>query len=578
MASPLNVSEAPTTGIGKLIADNRFYVPTHQRDYKWDRERVEKFFDDLTAALERRDKLYFVGLMVFMRDDDGRLRVLDGQQRLATTIIAFSALRSWFGPDNSQDNLSSRLQYDFIGRTEYGDAHPTSKMKLNLNNDDLFQTIVVQGRELQGLRDRLRRTNKTDSNYPLLDAISYAHDRIASIAKTQGEGAQAYFSNLIKFMRDQVIVVRLTVPNESNAFKVFETLNDRGLDLSAMDLVKNHLFGLAYSQSAETLRQMEHRWSQLSDTLKDAKQDDFLKVYWVSRHGLAYTDDLFDGFKNAYKTAAEAEDASQDMLEAAEHFAALRSSKDVVWAPYSDRCRQLIDELGFLGNKLIRPVVLAALKKTGSGKIEPAELEGLLWLLLVIIVRWQIVRGGRPGVIERTCARLALAIWKGEVSTTDGALGILAEPYQTDDDFRQYLLSYENATSSKTRYLLRKIEERERTIKLGASGRELRPDEKLTLEHILPKKSAVAWRELVASDPSIVEECAERFGNLCLLGEGRNKDADQQGWDQKKPFYASSDIVTTNALAEIETWNRTMIEHRQARLAKRAVEIWRVPP
>jgi hypothetical protein len=130
------------------------------------------------------------------------------------------------------------------------------------------------------------------------------------------------------------------------------------MDLSETDLVKNHLFGLVYSESnPAALRQMEHRWSQLSDTIKDEKQDDFLKTYWISRHGLAYTDDLFDGFKNVYKERGQAEDASQDMLEAAEHFAAVRTSKDVVWRPFSDRCRQLIDELAFLGTKLVRPVI-----------------------------------------------------------------------------------------------------------------------------------------------------------------------------------------------------------------------------
>ena len=75
---------------------------------------------DVTEALDRGDKFYFVGLMVFMRSDDGRLRVLDGQQRLATTIILFSALRSWFGSSDVTSE-SQRIQYDFIGRTEYGE-------------------------------------------------------------------------------------------------------------------------------------------------------------------------------------------------------------------------------------------------------------------------------------------------------------------------------------------------------------------------------------------------------------------------------------------------------------------------
>ena len=76
------------------------------------------------------------------------------------------------------------------------------------------------------------------------------------------EATAAYFAKLIKFLRDTVMVVRLTVPNELNAFRVFETLNDRGMDLSAIDLLKNYMFGLAFEDSPVCLGQMEHRWSQ----------------------------------------------------------------------------------------------------------------------------------------------------------------------------------------------------------------------------------------------------------------------------------------------------------------------------
>jgi hypothetical protein len=268
MSGDVSVSEAPTTGLGQLITENRFFVPTHQRDYKWDRDRVEKFFDDLEEAMEREDRLYFIGLMVFMRER-GRLRVLDGQQRLATSIIIFSALRAWFGGSHGDPDTASRLQYDFIGRAEYGEARAEAKLSLNRNNDDKFQRYVINGSPLPEIRAELRGLNKNDPNYQLLDAIAYCHARLESRITqiNDSQKTEPYLARFIKFLRDSVVVVRLTVPNESNAFRVFETLNDRGMDLSAVDLLKNYLFGLVFDESPVALEQMEHRWSQLSATL-----------------------------------------------------------------------------------------------------------------------------------------------------------------------------------------------------------------------------------------------------------------------------------------------------------------------
>src|SRR5271169_1564788 len=133
MSASVTVSEAPTTGLGKLITENRFFVPTYQRDYKWDNERVDQFYEDLVAAMDRGDRFYFIGLMVFMREGD-RLRVLDGQQRLATAIIIFSAIRAWTGGSGGDPDTGTRIQYDFVGRAEYGERKPEPKLTLNRNN------------------------------------------------------------------------------------------------------------------------------------------------------------------------------------------------------------------------------------------------------------------------------------------------------------------------------------------------------------------------------------------------------------------------------------------------------------
>lgn len=95
MTIPL--AETPTVGLGQFIKEVRFQVPSHQRDYSWKEEYVKQFIDDITGALKEKDDLYFCGLMVFTKTDQPVFHVLDGQQRLATTLMIVSAIRNWLG-------------------------------------------------------------------------------------------------------------------------------------------------------------------------------------------------------------------------------------------------------------------------------------------------------------------------------------------------------------------------------------------------------------------------------------------------------------------------------------------------
>lgn len=570
--SAITFSEAPTTGLGRLITDNRFYVPTHQRDYKWDRDRVQTFIDDLTDALDRGDNFYFVGLMVFMKDDDGRLRVLDGQQRLATTIILLSAVRAWFATADSQSDMSARIQYDFIGRAEYGELTAQPKLSLNRNNDDRFQAYVTSGSPLDAIRADLKKVGRNESDHDLLDAISYCHLRIAEKAQGFGDASKraAYLASLIKFVRDSVVVVRLTVPNESNAFRVFETLNDRGMDLSAVDLLKNYLFGLAYDQSPNALNQLEHRWSQLTQSLQGMRQEDFLKVYWTSRYGLVQLDEIFDAVKASAKTAQDAATLSIDMLEASESYAALDDPDDPVWSGQTPATKELIGRLKILGSKLVRPAILSGLKK-----LPQSEFEKLLRVLEVVVVRWQVVGEGRTGTIERQSARLAQQIWSGKIKARSEMIEALSEIYTSDDDFRQRFAAQENLTRQKAILLLRRIEQHERQTLGGSNSQGLAPNASLSLEHVLPQNPDSAWDALLLKDTELGKR-STRTGNFCLLPPGVNKDLGNATFDKKKKTYSESDLLTTKQLAKYIEWTSSEIDDRQQWLAARAVAVWRL--
>jgi hypothetical protein len=572
MAGNVTISEAPSTGLGRLITENRFFVPTHQRDYKWDRDRVERFIEDITQAMERGDKFYFIGLMVFMGPENGRLRVLDGQQRLATSVIIFSALRSWFAVAGSAED-QARVQYDFIGRADYGESKAVPKISMNRNNDDFFQQYVTNQSTTEAIKAEAAKIGKNDSNYNLLDAILFCREFVTIMAAKLGaEKAKKYFADLIKFMRDSVIVVRLTVPNESNAFRVFETLNDRGMDLSAVDLLKNYLFGCVYDEkNHQSLDQMEHRWAQLTGTLQDLRQEDFLKVYWTSRHGLVLLDEIFDKVKDSCKTADDAQNLSIDLLEASEHYAALDESDDPVWAPFGPDVRKLIGNLKILGSKLVRPVILSGLKR-----LDAKDFERLLWILEVVIVRWQVIGAGRTGTIERTCARLAELIWTGKVKNRTAMIDALKDLYLDDKTFQERFATQDSLTNPKASYLLRRIEEHERSVQKGGAGAELSPSTNLTLEHILPKNPSQEWADIIKTDPNIVDECVNLLGNMCLLSEARNREAARQGWAKKKPIYEKSELLTTQRVATSPYWDRKAINHHQAWLGSKAVTVWRL--
>jgi len=119
--------------------------------------------------------------------------------------------------------MATRIQYDFIGRKEYGEEQARPKLSMNLNNDDNFQEYVINGSPLEKIRTDLKKIGKNAPNHDLLDAILYCHQSVSDLAKKIEDPAKisAYFSDLIKFLRDSVIAVRLTVPQRVKCISCF---------------------------------------------------------------------------------------------------------------------------------------------------------------------------------------------------------------------------------------------------------------------------------------------------------------------------------------------------------------------
>lgn len=566
-------SEAPTFGIAKILHDGKFLVPSHQRDYSWTTDEVQQLFDDVADAMKKKDDSYFLGLLVFLTNDS-RLTVLDGQQRLATISIIFAAIRDWLRQYPEFLGEAAKIQDRYIGASELGETEPTPRLVMNQANNTQFVNFVVKGASTSDIIAAQKKFKRNDPNHNLIEVILYARERIEKIAAEIGNQQKAakYFFDLIKFYTEHIRTVRLNVADENSAYTLFETLNDRGIDLSPLDLVKNFLFKKAAGQSQQTLNDIQTRWIQMISTLSNVKAASFLKTFWTSRHGRIRTNLLFETFRKEYSVASKAIALSSDLVSAAEKYAALESADDPVWSSLSKEARQSVASLKLLGSQQTHPIILSALEK-----FSVSEIQKLLRLLEVTIVRFLLVVGGNPGRFEPTCARIAELIYNGTLKNTASCFIELkaAEVYPNDDEFEAAFRVKSERNNQKAQYFLKALEMEEQRLKKGKMANEWAPTA-LTVEHILPKKPGQDWQATLKADPDLLDECVLRLGNLCLLTDINSK-LGNKGFAAKKTVFKKSELLTTKALAKNNKWDRSAIDKRQANFAKLAKSVWKFP-
>ena len=182
------ITETPAAGIDKLIMDNRFAAPNHQRDYSWTEDEVRQLFEDIEAALEKESAVYFLGLMVFLDIKKPQLVVLDGQQRLATAVVIFSAIRSWLAQYSEYQADAAKIQDWFIGRSELGEKNPEPRLTMNSANDKAFNDFVIKSVAIADIRAALNKLKKQDRSRKLLEATVFVRVARRSYRAIRGHG------------------------------------------------------------------------------------------------------------------------------------------------------------------------------------------------------------------------------------------------------------------------------------------------------------------------------------------------------------------------------------------------------
>jgi uncharacterized protein with ParB-like and HNH nuclease domain len=277
-------------GIGHLLQDSRLAVPPYQRSYAWTEKNITQLFRDLSTALVEKEQEYFLGSIVLIDFPGDRPFVVDGQQRLATITILLAAIRDYF--DQNGDQRSQNIERDYLLNIDLRTQEPAAKLRLNETDNDFFFKRV-----LTKCTDPQRKEKPTkESHDRIADAARSAALQVKQIVSSTNEPSSRLI-DWVEYIMNKARVIRIQVPDSANAFRIFETLNDRGLKLALSDLLKNNLF----HQSGDRIGEAQKNWVAMASVVEAADDEglivDFIRHLWCSQYGVTREKELYDRIK-----------------------------------------------------------------------------------------------------------------------------------------------------------------------------------------------------------------------------------------------------------------------------------------
>ena len=285
-------------GLASILGQNTLTVPPNQRDYSWTVRQVTTLFQDFARSIAADDAHYFVGTIVTIPRDDGGLEVVDGQQRLATTAIMLAEIRNYL--KDKDEMIAQSVDEEILTAIDRSARARVPRLRLNLDDNDYFRARLTNAAPVP---------SPSKVSHELIDkAFCEAREQVKRIVSGFDEKDHGDTLNRwINFMQQRARAVLLQVPNDAGAYRMFETLNDRGLRSSQSDLVKNYLFG----RSGDRMPEVQQRWSLMRGALETIEDDD-ITVRFL-RHSLT----LIQGFvreQEVYETVQRLAKAPQRVV------------------------------------------------------------------------------------------------------------------------------------------------------------------------------------------------------------------------------------------------------------------------
>jgi hypothetical protein len=554
--------------IGHALRDKHLFVPINQRDYSWKDEHVRDLYEDIGLAIKNHAEEYFLGSIVVITQKDSRLMVVDGQQRLATSLILLAAIRDFLDTVNSEE--ARKFERAYVIDTPYKSTEPVPHLYLNEKDHAyFFKRVLLSSSDPQRKAVEAEKKPQRQSHQRINRAANIANETVGLITR-QHKKIQFQTEALdgwVNFLDKAAHVIWVTVPDESAAYVIFETMNDRGLELSATDLIKNYLLGRAGNARIE---QVKTNWNTMTGAIETIAEAEivrtFVRQYWISQYGVVRTSEFFNALKEKKQSELEVVSFSDELVAAAGRYVPLLNSTHAFWNEYPPEARKAVATLDILGLVQTRPLLLAVMDKFLPDQITQVLSGMVSWAVRLLISGKQ-----GSGALETVYGEAAEEVTNGKLASAKALATKLLTRIPTDQQFELDFAAAKVSKANLARYYLRAIEHQER----NQAEAYLVPNDATTLEHIMPEKQSQDWQHISREHH---EDFVSRIGNLALLMPGYNSKLSGKGFDVKKPTYAASELLLTKMIANYAKWEESEIDDRQKKLAKIAIKTWPLQP
>lgn len=580
--------ESRDVSVRELFRD--FYiVPSYQREYVWEKAQVKQLLDDIRSEqIDGVSSEYFIGSLVVCPSQTGKGAddLIDGQQRVTTLFIMLCAIRDKLSSlgENSLEGIKKSIVD--VDTDQYGNDCLRAHLEPQYKDAGNAFKDLIEGRKIQKA--------KTRSIKNIYTAYNTVKDFLSDALDDSIEEIRKFFGYLMK----NVKLIKIYTDSFGRALKIFETINDRGIGLNAMDLLKNLLFMNAEDDNFKILQKC---WKYIVDKLYSLGENPlrFLRYFIFSTWGVPRLsqDELYEWLiKNDEKIGLKGNPVgfTEKLQEALDSYAFFLDKKD----RYGKQ-NYILENISFLYRKhtSARQYLVLLL----AGRSLPTDIFSALckdiesFLFVCILVKDEI------RTFEALFARWSLKLSK--VKTMEDYNYFSRETFHNQKKKNAYKfynlfkgIDDRSLPKYQFDYVLGKLTQ---AVDRNAYGGD-HPlsyycnSKEVHLEHILPKNpDSEVFKEfgIGADDPRLIWS----IGNLALVEKSINMSLGNKAFSHKRRIYPKSRYLLTRIISEspdigntaidravlhmypFDRWNKDSIRQRAEWLTDLACTVWDVP-
>ena len=514
-------------------------IPAYQRAYSWENKQCSQFLDDL---LEQKGKRYYLGQFLFEKDGS-TLFIIDGQQRLTTTILFLSAI--------AKIKASKGQDIEAIKETYLTDVFKT------IDDDQVIFKKITQKHLVSIIDD-----TETISQRRIIEAFSFFE---TELTKLDDESVE-----LIQETLENAVISTFYISNKVEATQVFEYQNNRGKELSRFEVIKAYLMHQIYIQSTDN-KQANNDIAEIQSIISKTYR------YIEAVEGYFTENELLDNYCNLFYNTNGNIEAIKEKLNKTENktewiklffenFVELtHSAKSIV----SNKNQSEITNLFFVGNEANWKLVLLVLFNRGDNKGEVYNkilklLEILCFKLKLGDYRTDYLPSYAKNYFSSNNTYNIDNLYQDIKNATETGF----KWYWNDNEhFRNIITNYFDNEKwhynrNTIKFVLWQYENDKR--KVNKSGALLDKDlyNSYTIEHIRPQNP---------TEEEYTEEFRKNFlqlaGNLALLTQSQNSKFGNKSFNKKSELFQDTALSSYTEIREKSEWTETEITERHKRIS-----------